>query len=250
MLNLSKIAALGTLLGLSALAAAPVSASPTTFVFSGLGSGLVLVPGAAGTGNGFTDAAFSFSYATDTDYLNTVGGGLYSTQANAAPVLVSIAGFGSGISTNPLYFSFLPSSNILGLTDSVTGSKVFFVQSSTPAGSGPVAITLADRNQYPLSPFETSIGKIQFADIHNATFSGSFAPVPEASSVISLALLLTLGAGSLTVAARRKKSGAVGLRKLKTPPLLLAEAAFSCSRSTPAGSNPNSYPCPSCPLWA
>ena len=199
MLNLSKIAALGALLGLGALAAAPASAAPTTFVFSGLGTGIV-------HGNGFNNAAFSFSYTTDTNYLNNVGGGLYSTQTNAAPVSVNVDGFGSGVSTSPIYFSFLPSSNILGLTDSVTGSQVFFVQSSTPAGAGPVAITLADRNQYPLSPFQTSIGDIQFSEIHNTTFSGSFAPVPEASSVVSLALLLTLGAGTLAVAVRRKKA--------------------------------------------
>ncbi len=201
MLNLSKLVALGALLGLSALAAAPASAAPVTYVFSGLGTGIV-------HGNGFNDAAFSFSYATDTNYLNNVGGGLFSTQSNAAPVSVSVAGYGSGVSTNPVYFSFLPASNILGLTDTVTGNKVFFVQSSTLAGSGPVAITLADRNQYPLSPFQTSIGDIEFSEIHNATFNGNFTPVPEASSVVSLSLLLALGAGTLFVAARRKKAAA------------------------------------------
>lgn len=212
MLTFSKAAALGALLGLAALAAAPASASPTTLVFSGLGTGIVLAPGNGGTGNGFNDAQFSFSLVTDTNFLQNTGGGLYSTSLNAAPVSVSIGGFGAGTSTNPAYFSFLPSSNILGLTDSLTGSRVFFAQSSTFAGSGPVSITLADRDQYRLSAFQTSIGAINFTEIHDATFSGNLtgdvAPVPEASTVVSLSLMLALGAGTLLVATRRKKAAA------------------------------------------
>ncbi len=205
MLTVSKLAALGTLLGLSALAAAPASASPTTLVFSGLGTGIV-------HGNGFNSAPFSFSYITDTSLFQNDGTGRYTTAPNAAPVSVSVDGFGSGTSTSPAYFSFLPNSGILGLTDSVTGKNVFFVQSASPLGSGPMPITLADRNQFPLSPFETSIGEIQFTEIRDATFSGDLsgdlAPVPEASTVVSLSLLLSLGAGTLLVAARRKKAAA------------------------------------------
>ena len=199
MLTSSKAAALGTLLGLAALAAAPASASPTTLVFSGLGTGIV-------HGNGFTNAPFSFAYVTDTDLIRNVGSGLSSTFPNAAPVSVSVAGFGSGTSTNPAYFSFLPSSNILSLSDSVINKDVFVVQSNAPAGSGPVSILLADSSKYPRSPFETSIGEIQFTEIHTATFSGNLAPVPEASTVVSLSLLLALGAGTLL--ARRKKAAA------------------------------------------
>lgn len=201
MLNFSKAAVLGALLGLSALAAAPASATPTTLVFSGLGTGIV-------HGNGFFNTQFSFLYVTDTDLIRNAGSGLYSTFPAAAPVSVSVAGFGSGISTNPAYFSFLPSSNILSLSDSVINKDVFVVQSSTSAGSGPVSIMLADSNKYPRSPFETSIGEIQFTEIHDATFSGNLAPVPEASTVVSLSLLLALGAGTLLVAARRKKVAA------------------------------------------
>ncbi len=208
MLTFSKAAALGALLGFCVLAATPVSASPTTLVFSGVGTGLILAPGATGTGNGFNNAQFSFSYVTDTSFIQSIGGGVSSTFPNAASVSVSLAGSGSGTSTHTAVFSFLPASNILGLNDSVTGKDVFVVQSNSPAGSGPVSITLADRTQFPLSPFETSIGTIQFAEIHNATFSGNLAPVPEASTVVCLALLLSLGAGTLLVAARRKKAAA------------------------------------------
>ncbi len=205
MLNFSKTAACGALLGFCALAAAPASASPTTLVFSGLGTGIV-------HGNGFENAPFSFTYVTDTDLIQNVGGGLYSTFPSTAPVSVSVAGFGSGTSTNPIYFSFLPASNILGLSDSVTGEDVFVVQSSAPAGMGPVGITLADPNLYPLSAFNTTLNSvfspIQFTEIHDATFSGNLSPVPEASSVVSLALLLSLGAGTLLAATRRKKAAA------------------------------------------
>lgn len=211
MLNVSKLAALGTLLGLSALAAAPASASPTTLVFSGVASGLLLAPGNTGTGNGFDNTPFSFTYVTDTSLFQSVSD-LRTTFPNAAPVSISFTGFGSGTSTNPAYFSFQPSKNTFGLTDSVTNKDVFLVQSSTPPGSGPVSITLADRDQYPLSPFQTSFGTLQFAEIHDATFSGTLssdlAPVPEASTVVSLSLLLSLGAGTLLVTARRKKAAA------------------------------------------
>ncbi len=205
MLTFSKAAALGALLGLSALAAAPASASPTTLVFSGLGTGII-------HGNGFNNAAFSFTYVTDTNFLQSTGGGLYSTSPYAAPVVVSLAGSGMGTSTNSTYFSFLPASNIFGLTDSVTGEKVFFAQSTTPPGSGPVAITLLNQAPYQLAAFQTSLGAINFTEIHDATFSGALtnnvAPVPEASTVVSLSLLLTLGAGTLVVTARRKKIAA------------------------------------------
>lgn len=205
MLNFSKAAALGALLGLSALTAVPVSASPTTLVFSGLGTGIV-------HGNGFNNAQFSFTYVTDTNLIQNAGGGLYSTFPSTAPVSVSVAGFGSGKSINPIYFSFLPSANILGLNDSVTNKDVFVVQSSMPPGMGPVGITLADPTRYPLFAFNTTLDSvfspIQFTEIHNATFSGNLAPVPEASTVVSLSLLLSLGAGTLLVAARRKKAAA------------------------------------------
>ena len=207
MLTFSKSAALGALLGLAALAAAPASASPTTLVFSGLGTGII-------HGNGFNNAQFSFSFVTDTNFIQNTGGGVYSTSPYAAPVAVSLAGSGTGTSTNPAYFSFLPASNIFGLTDSVTGEKVFFAQSTTPPGSGPVAITLLNQAPYQLAAFQTTLGPIQFTEIHNATFSGALsndaAPVPEASTAISLFLLLTLGAGTLVVAARRKKNRRVG----------------------------------------
>lgn len=205
MMTLSKAAALGALLGLSALAAAPTSASPTTLVFSGLGTGII-------HGNGFNNAQFSFSLVTDTSFLQDTGGGLYSTSPYAAPVVVSLAGSGMGTSTNPAYFSFLPASNIFGLTDSVTGDKVFFAQSATPAGSGPVAITLLNQAPYQLAAFQTSLGPINFTEIKDATFSGALTsdvdPVPEASTVVSLSLMLALGAGTLLVAARRKKAAA------------------------------------------
>lgn len=208
MLLSSKPAFVGALLGFCGLAAVPVSASPTTLVFSGVGTGVILAPGAAGTGNGFNNAQFSFSYVTDTSLIQSVGGGLYSTFPNAAPVSVSLAGSGSGTSTHAAYFSFLPSSNILGLSDFVTNKDVFVVQSSTLAGSGPVSIMLADKDKYPLSAFQTSIGTINFTEIHNATFSGNLAPVPEASTLVSLSLLLALSAGMRAVTARRKKVAA------------------------------------------
>ena len=199
MRSLSKIITCGALLGLSALAAAPASAAPITLVFSGLGTGIV-------HGNGFSNAPFSFSYVTNPALFKNVEGDFYSTYPNSAPVSVSMDGFGSGLSTNAAYFSFLPSSGILGLSDSATGNDVFVVHSDNFFSAGPIPITLADRDQYPLSPFETSIGEIQFAEIHDATFSRTtFAPVPEASSVVSLSLLLALGAGTLIVATRRKK---------------------------------------------
>ena len=204
MLNLSKIAALGALLGLSALAAAPASAVPITLVFSGLGTGIV-------HGNGFDSAPFSFSYATDTDLFSFDGSGpALTTYPNAAPVSVSVKGYGSGTSTDPAFFSFLPKEDVLALTDSASDKYVFAGQiNGFPQGFS-VPITLTDQHQYSpyqLSPFETSIGEIQFAEIHDATFSvGRTAPVPEASSVVSLALLLTLGAGTLLAAARRKKA--------------------------------------------
>ncbi len=204
MLNLSKIAALGALLGFSALAAIPASAAPVTLVFSGLGTGIV-------HGNGFNSAPFSFSYATDTDLFSFNGSSpALTTYPNAAPVSVSVKGYGSGTSTNPAYFSFLPDASVFALTDSTTGSYVFAAQATDFPKGFSIPITLPDQNQYSsykLSPFETSIGEIQFAEIHDATFSlGRTAPVPEASSVVSLALLLTLGAGTLAVAVRRKKA--------------------------------------------
>lgn len=201
--RLPKAALLGALLGLSALAAAPVAAAPATYTFSGTGDGVILAPGATGTGNGFS-GAFSFTFVGDTALAFSPSAGV---TAITGPVTVSIAGHGTGVSTNPIGLFDNGTSGVAGLSDAATGVDVFDV--SSPAFStydlrsslGPVPITLSSQ-----SPFQTSIGTIQFADINGATFTADVAPVPEASSVASLSLLLVLGAGAAL--ARRRTPAA------------------------------------------
>ena len=199
-LALIGLAVLGT--GLSATSA---QAGGITYTFSGAGSGSV-------NGTAFNNAPFSFSFTTDTSTVH-VDPNIGVPGIAAVTAAVSLTGFGTGVSLNPMVV-FDNSNGVAGFYDATTSGDVLDFQApqfktyGLTTSLGPIPASF-----FYSSPFATSLGSISITSVSGGTFAAISAAVPvpavpEASTTASLGLLLALGMGGLVVAARRKKAGA------------------------------------------
>jgi hypothetical protein len=192
-------AALGLLAGLAALTAAPAQADPIGYTFTGTVSGNV-------NGTAFTNATLTLLATGDT---TNVTSNAFGFNNPVGQVSVVLSGFGAGTSTNSLRIFDNQVNSILGLTDITLNKDVFNEQASSFAtydlksSLGPVSAgfpTIAG-----LAPFQTSLGTITITSSSSDTFTAAAVPaVPEASTTVSLGLLLALGMGGVLAAKKRK----------------------------------------------
>ncbi len=175
------------LCALSAAAARPVLAQNLTYTLSGV----TFSDGAFATGsfvfNPATQSFGTFSITTTDGTTGSQSGGVYALPATST---VS-AGVG-GAATGDGYFEFDTSS---------TGRMLGLATSAEASSPGTV----------PLALFNSSFASREYTGNATRTITAGFlditapAAVPEASTTVSLGLLLALGAGSV-IAARRRKS--------------------------------------------
>ena len=86
------------------------------------------------------------------------------------------------------------------------GSMVLDLSSSSPVAlGGTYSLTKSEENDRS-GGFGGSVNILNYRDGDNGTLTASPAAVPEASTTVSLGLLLALGLSSMVIAARRKKA--------------------------------------------
>ncbi len=180
-----------TLVGLCALSAVlarPASAQNLTYTLSGV----TFSDGAAASGyfifNPATQSFGSFDIATTSGTTDSLPGGVYAPPATST----INAGIG-GAATGNGYFEF----------DTFSTGRTLGLATSTEASS-PGDVPLALSNTMLASQEITGA-----PDFDSRTITGGFlditapAAVPEASTTVSLGLLLVLGASGLVLARRR-----------------------------------------------
>jgi hypothetical protein len=192
------VLSLGLFLG--AIAALPTQAAPTTYTFTGVGTGFI-------DGNDFTNLTFSLSLIEDSTGVTMPKAGIFITPSGKATV--TLAGFGTGTSTDTVHVFNNQGTTSAGLSDDTHPGDLFDVTASTFAtfdlqpNVGPIS---TDFNPT-ASLLDTSIGSITFSDVTGGKFTASSAAaVPEASTLLSTGLLVTLGLGAVIAASRRKKN--------------------------------------------
>lgn len=196
---LSRTVCLGlTLTGLCALSAAtarPASAQDLTYTLSGV----TFSDGAAASGyfifNPATQSFGSFDITTTDGTTGSLPGGVYA-PATTGPVKGGIGGVAAGNG----YFEFdnFSAGRTLGLATSAEASS----PGDVPLALAPIGF--ASSQEYTGGPNSTRTITAGFLDITAP------AAVPEASTTISLGLLLLLGTGSLVMARRRKSAPNLG----------------------------------------
>lgn len=202
-LSLSLLTA-GVTLGIT-----PAQAQPIQYVFSGTISRSL-------KGVSFTNSNITFTALGDTS--NVVMAhplpNFYDLQNPTGHPLFTLDGFGSGSLTD-LYdvFALQGAPGTVGLSQSVSTvdpADIFDVVAPSLVGYdlstsfGPVTGRVVSN---PNRAFGTTLGDLKFTGFGQGTFTADTAPpVPEASTTVSLGLLLALG--GLVAAAKRKKAGA------------------------------------------
>lgn len=189
-LRTPRTVALGlTLAGLcafSAAAARPVLAQNLTYTLSGV----TFSDGAVATGyfifNPATQSFGTFRITTTDGTTDSLSGGVYALPATST----FKAGIG-GAATGNGYFEF----------DTFSTNRTLGLATSADASSP---------GTVPLALFSSSFASREFTGASTRTITAGFldiaapAAVPEASTTISLGLLLVLGAGGLVMAKRRR----------------------------------------------
>ena len=192
------VLSLGLFLGAGVFAALPTVAAPTTYTFTGVGTGFI-------DGNDFTDLAFMLSLTEDSTGISMPKAGIFITPSGKATV--TLAGFGTGTSTDTVHVFDNQGNVSSGLADDTHPGDLFAVNASTFAtfnlqpNLGPIS---TDFNPT-AGLINTSIGGIVFSDVTGGKFTASSAAVPEASTLLSSGLLLVLGLGRVIAASRKKK---------------------------------------------
>lgn len=208
-MKISKsLAGLGLAAGLAALASIPAHADPVTYLFTGLASGNINGTAFTNklldiTASGDTSGSTSFSQAGTTGFTNEVG--------NMSVLLSGVTGaIGSSTDTYTVFDN--QTNSVAGITNDTTYDSIdiaapSFAGYDLTTDLGPVKATTS----YLGFPIATSFGTITLSSLKTPTFTAIVtpAPVPEASSVVSLGLLLTLGLGGVVVAARKRKATAL-----------------------------------------
>ncbi len=173
---------------LSAATARPVMAQNLTYTLSGV----TFSDGAAASGyfvfNPATQSFGTFSITTTSGTTDSLTGGTY-----ALPATSTIKAGVGGVATGNGYFEFdtFSTGRTLGLATSAEASSPGII----PLALMPIGFASSEEN----TGNSTRTITAGFLDITAP------AAVPEASTTVSLGLLLLLGAGSL-VASRRRKS--------------------------------------------
>ena len=189
---LSRTLCLGlTLAGLCALSAAlarPASAQNLTYTLSGV----TFSDGAVASGyfifNPATQSFGTFRITTTDGTTGSQSGGVYALPATST----FSAGVG-GAATGDGYFEF----------DNFSAGRTLGLATSAEASSP---------GTVPLALFNSSFASREYTGNATRTITAGFlditapAAVPEASTTVSLGLLLALGAGGLVVARRRKSA--------------------------------------------
>lgn len=172
---------------LSAAAARPALAQNLTYTLSGV----TFSDGAAASGyfvfNPATQSFGTFSITTTSGTTDSLTGGTY-----ALPATSTIKAGVGGVATGNGYFEFdtFSTGRTLGLATSAEASSPGII----PLALMPIGFASSEEN----TGDSTRTITAGFLDI------AAPAAVPEASTTVSLGLLLVLGAGSLVVAKRRR----------------------------------------------
>ncbi len=196
-------AALGLLAATAALAA-PAQAGPITYTFTGNVSGNV-------GGTAFTNALLTLTALGDTSNV-TQAGPNSNFNNSVGRIAFTLTGFGAGTSLNSFTVFDNQTNGIAGLTDQTTTFDVFdesspsFTTYDLKSSLGPIPTGFPFTST--LRPLQTTLGAITISSSSNDTFTALASPpaVPEASTTVSLGLLLALGIGGLAVAGKRKKA--------------------------------------------
>lgn len=196
--SLTSAVALGLLAGMAALAV-PAQAGPITYTFTGTVSGNV-------SGTAFTNSLLTLTAVGDTTSV-TQAGSVF--RNSVGPITFTLTGVGAGTSLNSFTVFDNQTNGIAGLTDQTTTFDVFdesspsFTTYDLRSSLGPLPTGFPFTST--LRPLQTTLGAITISSSSNDTFTASPPAVPEASTTVSLGLLLALGMGGMVVTAKKRK---------------------------------------------
>jgi len=204
MQTLRKLIVAAVLLALAALAPPAAHAVGITYTVSGTGSGTL--------GNqAFTNAAFTIVSTADTAAaMETPEAGFFVNPDITSSV--TVAGIGTGIFTSAT--ESVTNQNLAatagGIADPIANLAILLVVNPAFAtydlttSFGPVSQSNPGGFNG-ATPFGTTAGDFILANVPTATFQATLNPVPEASTTVSLGLLLILGLGGVIVLSRKKR---------------------------------------------
>ena len=190
---------LGLFLGLSTATVLPTLAAPTTYTFTGVGTGFL-------DGTDFTDLTFSLSLIEDSSGVTMPKTGIFITPSGKASV--TLAGFGTGTSTSTVHIFDNQTAPSAGISqdnhvgDFLDVTAAPFSSFDLQSNLGPISTSFAASG----NSLNTSLGELVLTDVTGGEFTAASAPVPEASTLLSTSLLLTLGLSGVIAASRKKKS--------------------------------------------
>lgn len=206
-ITFKSVIGLGVIAGIAALAPLPVHADQVTYLFTGIVTGTVSGTSFTNPNTPFTNALLDLTSSADTSGV-TSSNGAFTNQVSKIGVGLLGVGFGSSTDTFRVVDNqTIPAAELIdNLSSTVYALKdPVFAAYDLKSTIGPVFASFYGA-PFP-APLNTSFGTITFTSITNPTFTAIVGPaVPEASTVVSLGLLLTLGLGGSVMAARKRKA--------------------------------------------